>query len=77
MPRSLTAVRVILALRQERCAPNCPGWFVATPDNRGPEVQRCDECVATNNLGDYLTDDDVAQLPEARVALASMLKESA
>lgn len=42
----------------------CPGWSIFNESTGNPEIQRCDDCCP-----EHLTDDDVATLREARVAL--------
>jgi hypothetical protein len=70
-------VRAALSKRTEDCngyplphPDGCPGWAVMY-SNRDIEIQRCDECCRAleRDHGIELTDDDVAQLPEAIKAL--------
>lgn len=58
-------LRALLASRNLRCDPSCPGWFV---NSERAEIQVCDECSFANGLD--VDDDDVAELPEAQSALA-------
>lgn len=59
------ALRVQLAAlpADQRCDPECPGWVVDAPTLR---IQVCDDCATAR--GDGVTDQQVAQLPEARLA---------
>lgn len=69
-PPAIPLVRVALDARPEPCSATCPGWAVFETD-RGLEIQACDECRASapKQLGRFLTDAAVAQLPEAAAAL--------
>jgi hypothetical protein len=71
---TIDSVRQTLArlTDETRCSPACKGWFVAESGSRGTEIQRCDDCchAITGELESVLTDDDIALLPEAWVALA-------
>lgn len=62
--------------RATRCAPRCPGWCVSAT-NRHPlvEIEACDECSAELEAAGHarIWDDDVQQLPQARLALARAL----
>lgn len=72
-PFTLTEVREKLASRpaDEKCFPSCQGWEVFMTDDADHEpfeIEICDECASY--FKDGLRDDDVAQLPEAQLALA-------
>jgi hypothetical protein len=69
--KTLAETREILAGRTEKCYPTCQGWEVFETDTeRGDEIQVCDECMSYLPKAQRLSDDDVAQLPEAQLALA-------
>ena len=55
---------------RHRCSSRCRGWAVFNADTH-PEIEVCDECQAGAQIAGLgeLTDDDVAQLPEAERAL--------
>jgi hypothetical protein len=58
--------------RAARCQPRCKGWEIFNGDT----IQACDECQrARKDLGlASLSDDDVAQLPEAQRARTRELR---
>lgn len=45
---------------KEPCSPGCPGFLLASPDLRGREFQRCDEC----HQDTMIDDEDVVCLIE-------------
>jgi hypothetical protein len=62
--KTVAAIRALLGRRRRECEDvDCPGWDVFEA-GRGLEIQRCDACCP-----DELGDDDVARLPEAKLAL--------
>ena len=65
-PYSVEKVQQMLDDRKDRCSPGCRGWDLFG-GKRGLEIQTCDECRTSNALD--LDDDDVAELPEAKIAL--------
>lgn len=65
--RRADILRALLARRGVRCHPTCAGWFI---NSERAEIQVCDECMAANGLDVDVDDDDVAELPEAQIALA-------
>ncbi len=71
--KTVAETRAILARipKKERCDAGCPGWIVAETDTeRGTEIEVCDECMQALPKAIRLSDDDVAQLPEAQKELA-------
>lgn len=70
--KTVAEVREILAgptpKNARKCTPSCSGWDVFETD-RGLEVQACDDCNRLRAPALRLSDDDVAQLPEAQKAL--------
>ena len=72
--RSIPTVRQILRKLTWRCDDNCRGWIIADSDQRGLEVQRCDDCCATRSKEEALCDEEVAQLPEAQRALKRIIR---
>jgi hypothetical protein len=62
------ATRALLAAipEDERCYPGCKGWGVFMTGSRGWEIEVCDDCCR----GRAITDEDVAELPEAQAALS-------
>lgn len=60
--------RAKIAARKGLCDPKCPGWAVMATD-RGPEIERCDDCFYGLAPDEKLTDDEAASLPEAGEAL--------
>lgn len=67
-PRTDEGVRAMLRERSEKCSDSCPGWDVFDSDQYGLHIAACDECVRGSDLPLY--DEDVARLPEAKLALA-------
>lgn len=63
--KTVAETRRLLA-KMEHCSKDCRGWDIFDTV-RGFEIQVCDEC---NSRSQQLSDDDVAQLPEAKKALA-------
>lgn len=57
--------------RRKRCDPTCRGWEIFHVD-RGPgvEIEGCDDCLSSLPKAERPTDEDIAQLPDAREALA-------
>lgn len=72
--KSLAEVRQLLARRRQKCHRDCPGWAVFETV-RGDEIQVCDECNTLQPKAVRLSDDDVAQLPEAQKALREVVAE--
>lgn len=72
--KSLAEVRQLLARRRQKCHRDCPGWAVFET-SRGDEIQVCDECNTLQPKAVRLSDDDVAQLPEAQKALREVVAE--
>lgn len=74
--KSLAEVRNILARikRSDACSDSCPGWAVFDT-NRGFEIQVCDDCMRSLPKAIRLSDDDVAQLPEAQKSLREVQAE--
>lgn len=66
--KTVAEVRQLLGRRAKKCHRDCPGWAVFETV-RGDEVQVCDECNTLQGKAVRLSDDDVAQLPEAQKAL--------
>jgi hypothetical protein len=66
--KTVTEVRQILAKlkKKDRCSDDCPGWAIFNESLGRPEIQVCDECMTALPKHLRLSDDDVAQLPEAR-----------
>jgi hypothetical protein len=72
--KTLAEVRQLLARRTKRCSRGCPGWAVFE-SGRGLEIQTCDECNSMQVPAVRLSDDEVAQLPEAQKALREVSAE--
>jgi hypothetical protein len=66
--KTVTEVRQILGKlkKKERCSDDCPGWAIFNESLGRPEIEVCDECMTALPKHLRLSDDDVAQLPEAR-----------
>jgi len=66
--KTITEVRQILGKlkKADRCSDDCPGWAIFNESLGRPEIQVCDECMTALPKHLRLSDDDVAQLPEAR-----------
>lgn len=58
-----------LIAKMDHCSKGCQGWDIFDT-NRGFEIQVCDECNSSLSKAQQLADVDVAQLPEAKKALA-------
>lgn len=74
--KSVAETRAILARIKDRCSPACPGWSVFNEHEGRPEIQVCDECNSELPKAIRLSDDDVAQLPEAQKALREAVERS-
>ncbi len=62
--------RILASLKKaDRCSDDCPGWGIFNEHEGRPEIQVCDECMTSLPKHVRLSDDDVAQLAEARRAL--------
>lgn len=70
--KTVAEVRQILAgpspKNARKCTPRCSGWDVFDTE-RGLEIEACDDCNRLRAPALRLSDDDVAQLPEAQKAL--------
>lgn len=70
--KTVAEVRQILAgptpKNARKCSDDCKGWDVFDTE-RGLEIEACDDCNRLRAPALRLSDDDVAQLPEAQKAL--------
>jgi hypothetical protein len=73
--KTVAEVREILSRipKAQRCDDICPGWVVSESDRYGTQVEVCDECMTALPKALRLTDEEVAQLPEAKRELAKTI----
>jgi len=65
------ALRTLMFNRIYRCSPTCRGWTVNADLL---VVELCDPCIKGSGLQSLVGDADAAALPEAREAVARMLR---
>jgi len=67
--------RAAHAANRAQCCRGCLGWCISLGSDGINRIERCDGCWHFYN--DSVSDDDAAQLPEAREALALAQLEAA
>lgn len=72
--KTVAETRKLLAARPWKCSPTCPGWAVFDEGTDRVAIQRCDECMEEVPKHLRVSDDDVAQLPEAKAELTAAME---